>query len=251
MKPPDDTLSSHLRPEGGVQGSETPERQVRTPEGHTLRGYLREFCRPRYHLHKIQEDFKASVHALRNRDLEVLKSDKDSLARALRGRLLATYFLVGPFGILGPLSGTYFQYWIAQNVPFLSHFVSLCSFFITIIIGNIFSIIGFQVIWAFSSATLYRMRPPAFYNWILFWKDILPLQWTGLQRWLGANVILMPLSALALSLVDRFLPSVAKAVPIGVLTPALELVFVHTSLIRLMGDLFEKESHRIAANHVH
>lgn len=209
--------------------------------------YLREFLRPGYHLHKIKEDFRASVHALRNRDLDQLRMDEKSLARAIRGRLLATYFLVGPFGILGPVSGTWFQYGFAENVPF----ANLLTFAITIVVGNIFSILGFQMIWAFSAKGLYRLKPPAFYNWILFWKDILPLQWQGFKRWAAANVVLMPVSMIALSLIDLYLPRVKHYVPIGVLTPALELLFVHTSLIRLMGDLFEKESRRISRNHCH
>lgn len=209
-------------------------------------GYLSQFLHPGYHLRKIKEDVKASIHALQNRDLEVLKDDQESLAHAIRGRLLATYFLVGPFGILGPICGTFFQFGIGRSTPF----AAVASFFITIIVGNIFSFIGFQCIWAFSSRTLYQRKPPKLYDWIQLWKDLLPLQWQGLQRWAGANVVLMPVSALALSMIDKFAPAIAHNVPIGVLTPGLEIIFVHTSLIRLMGDLFEKESHRIAANHM-
>ncbi len=210
-----------------------------------LLDYLKEFARPGYHIRKIKEDFHASIHALKNRDLEVLKDDATSLAKAIRGRLLASYFLVGPFGILGPISATYFQYNIAKHFAF----ASVLTLIVTIVIGNLFSVIGFQVIWGFSSRALYRHRPPLIYDFFQMWRDILPLQWHGFQRWAAANVFLMPVSVLALSLIDKFFPAFGHAVPVGILTPALELIFVHTSLIRLMGDLFEKESHRIALNH--
>ncbi|MBS1724105.1 MAG: hypothetical protein JSS66_14260 [Armatimonadetes bacterium] len=207
--------------------------------------YLKNFLRPGYHVKKIQEDFRASMHALKNRDLEVLKCNEKSLAKAIRGRLLATYFLVGPFGILGPIVGTYFQYWIATHLPF----ASLLTFAVTIIVGNIFSTLGFQIIWAWTARSLYRSPDPPYYHWVTFWSDILPLQLKGLKRWLGANSILMPMSVVALSLIDKFLPAIGHAVPIGVLTPAMELIFVHTALIRLMGDVFENESQRIAQHH--
>lgn len=236
--------SSRAVPEGELRV--TSEHPAKPRSLKALLTYLREFLRPAYHLKKIKEDIKASVHALRNRDLVILKDDVDSLAHALRGRLLATYFMVGPFGVLGPVAGTFFQYKIAQNFPG----VSMMTFAVTIIVGNIFSIIGFQIIWACSAYYLYRMKPPAFFNWLSLWRDILPLQWKGFQRWAGANVVLVPLCTLALGLIDRFLPQVSKVVPFGVLTPAAEILFVHTSLIRLMGDLFEKESHRIAKNHM-
>lgn len=175
----------------------------------------------------------------------MLKGDSDSLAHAIRGRLLATYFTVGPFGLLGPIAGAYFQYNLAQKLPF----PAVSSFFITILVGNIFSIIGFQLIWAFSARPLYVLPAPKFFSGVTFYRDLLPLQWHGFQRWAAANVVLMPLCTIALSALDKFFPSFTHTVPVGVLTPALEIIFVHTSLIRLMGDLFEKESHRIAVNH--
>lgn len=239
---------------GDLKSDDTLELSTFVPEPvthhrpHTLRefwDYIKQFAKPGYHWRKIKEDFRASIHALRNRDLVVLKNDEASLAHAVRGRLLATYFMVGPFGMLGPIAGAFFQYKLAQHFPW----VSVASFFITILIGNIFSIIGFQIIWALSANPLYRHR--VFFDILLFWRDLLPLQANGFKRWAGANVILMPLCTVMLSLIDRFAPAFAKAVPVGVLTPMLEIVFVHTSLIRLMGDLFERESRRIAANHAH
>ena len=134
-----------------------------------LLDYLKEFARPGYHIRKIKEDFHASIHALKNRDLEVLKDDATSLAKAIRGRLLASYFLVGPFGILGPISATYFQYNIAKHFAF----ASVLTLIVTIVIGNLFSVIGFQVIWGFSSRALYRHRPPL--NGMDFSVGLLPM----------------------------------------------------------------------------
>lgn len=208
-----------------------------------LGAYLKNLIRPKYHLFKLAEDVRASIHALKNRDLEVLRDDETSLAHAIRGRLFATYFMVGPFGMFGPIAGTFFQYRIAQNWPFLS----LLSFIVTIVVGNICSIIGFQCIWAVSAKPMYCRRNS--FDIRSFWKDIVPLQIHGFKRWAVANCLLVPLCLLFLSGIDKFIPQIAKAVPFGVLTPMAEILFVHTSLIRLMGDLFERESKRIAANH--
>ncbi len=232
-------------PEKGEANKSTDKRPV--PQHKGLGEYLREFLRPRYHLHKIQEDVKASVHALKNRDLEVLKYNEESLGRAIRGRLLAAYFLVGPFGALGPIVGVGFQYWVAAHLPF----PGFSTYMVILLVGNFFSTLGFQIIWGVSSRTLYRGRQWWFYDFLSMWRDILPLQWQGLKRWAVANVFLVPMASLALSLIDKFLPLVSKNVPLAILVPFLELLFVHTSLIRLMGDLFEVESHRIAANHAH
>ncbi|MCW5940416.1 MAG: hypothetical protein KF884_12270 [Fimbriimonadaceae bacterium] len=209
-------------------------------------GYLRDFLKPAYHLRKIKEDVRASVHAVRNRDLEMMKGDHDGFARAIRGRLFATYFLVGPFGAMGFLAGLAFQYGIGKSLPYLG----LLTFAVTIIVGNIGTIIGFQTLWGLFHRKLYSKGAPTFFDWVLFWRDILPLQWSGFRLWLAANVVLLPLATVLLGLLDQFLPAVTAAVPVAIIVPTLELFLVHSSLIRLMGDLFERESHRIADNHL-
>jgi hypothetical protein len=208
--------------------------------------YLREFLKPAYHLRRIKDDVRASVHAVRNRDLEVMKCDREGFARAIRGRLFATYFLVGPFGSLGFFAGLGFQYGIGKQLPYLG----LLTFAVTIVVGNLGTIVGFQSLWGLFHRRLYSKGAPTFFDWVLFWRDILPLQWNGLRLWLAANIVLLPLATLVFGLLDQFLPVVTATVPVAAIVPALELFLVHSSLIRLMGDLFERESHRIADNHL-
>lgn len=208
--------------------------------------YLRDLASPRYHLRKLREDLRASRHALKNRDLEAIRHDVESLTRAIRGRLVAVYFMVGPFGSLGFFAGLWFQYVVAQDLPFSG----VLTMLVTVTFGNIGSIIGFQTIWFWAHRNLYRDEEGTFWGQVMdMWRDIVPMQVHGIKLWAGANVVLLPAMALFLAALEAAFPRFVKLVPIAVVAPALEVVFLHTTLIRLMGDLFESESERMARRH--
>lgn len=205
--------------------------------------YLKRFLRPGYHLKKIREDFRASKHALENRDLERLRSHPLSFAKAIRGRLFAAYFMVGPFGMLGLIGGAWFQY--TTTLPGKG----TLTYLVTILLGNICATIGFQIIWTFFHRSFYWSGASPMQGFLAMQRDLLPLQWRGLKLFVTAIVVLAPLFLLALAAIDTWFPAFTAVVPVGLVSFALEFVFVHASLVRLMGDLFERESLRIAHHH--
>ncbi len=220
-----------------------PPRRRRSP-AETLR-YLRDLANPRYHFLKLREDFRASRHALENRDLETIRHDLDSLTKAFRGRMFACYFMVGPFGFLGILAGLVFQY-SSGDVPFKG----LLSLIVTVVVGNLGAMLGFQVIWAWAHRRLYADEGGHIGRRIAnLWRDILPMQWHGIKLWATANAVLLPAIIGLVALFENVFPKVVAVIPIAPLLTGLEIVFVHATLIRLMGDLFEHESDRIAHRH--
>ncbi|MGE0000595.1 MAG: hypothetical protein AB7F50_11405 [Fimbriimonadaceae bacterium] len=208
-----------------------------------VRAYLKRFLRPGYHLKKIREDFFAAKHALENRDLEQLREHPLSFAKAIRGRLFAAYFLVGPFGMLGLIGGAWFQY--TTTLPGKG----TLTYAVTILLGNVCATIGYQIIWAFFHRSFYWGKVGFGRGFVAMQRDLLPLQWRGLKLFMTAIVVLAPAFLLALAAIDTWLPAFTAVVPVGLLSFALEFVFVHASLVRLMGDLFERESLRIAHRH--
>lgn len=209
-----------------------------------LRGYVRQFVRPGYHVRKIREDVRAARHALKNRDLETMRCDVAAFATAIRGRLFAAYFLVGPFALIGFVVGTWYQY--ATALPY----EGIATYLITLLVGNIGSTLGFQLIWAAAHRRLYWGGAPGQGGgWLGLWRDLLGLQWRGFKLFVVASALIIPLLALLLALLDRLAPQFVSVVPVAATASTLELFFVHGTLVRLMGDLFERESVRIAENH--
>ncbi|MCW5936676.1 MAG: hypothetical protein KIT11_05155 [Fimbriimonadaceae bacterium] len=209
-------------------------------------GYLRELINPAYHWHKLMDDFRASRHALENRDLESIRHDVISLAKAIRGRLFAVYFMVGPFGSLGFFSGIAFQY-LTPNDLWQK---GVLTMLVTIIGGNIGSIIGYQAIWFSAHRSLYRDEDGNLLAQLNnMWHDVVPMQLQGIKLWVMANAFMIPALGLFISLLEWAFPAFVHAVPLAVVVPVLEVFFVHTTLVRLMGDLFVHESQRIAERH--
>lgn len=239
-----------MYPDGPLDGpTPTPEAQDGSPEKapepawtDLALKYFREFCRPGYHAQRIKEDFKASRHALRNRDLLQILHDRDSLAQALRGRFFAAYFMVGPFGLIGPVVGTWAQ------LTFHNYFAGTIG---TIIGGNIGSLIGFQLVWWFSNTRFYAHGRPRFGQRFLdFERDVLPIQWDGFKGWLTLNTVLLPIVLLLTAILQATIPKLAPVVPMSVVVPTLEIILLHGALIRVMGDIFERHSALIADRHI-
>jgi hypothetical protein len=209
-----------------------------------VRGYVRQFLHPGYHLRKIREDVRAARHALQNRDLESLRCDVAAFAKAIRGRLFAAYFLVGPFALVGFLAGTWYQY--ATALPY----EGIVSYLLTLLVGNLGSTVGFQLIWAVAHRRLYwGGRTGSGGGWMGLWRDLLVLQWRGFKLFVVASALIIPGLALMLAVLDRLAPQFVSVMPVAATASMLELFFVHGTLVRLMGDLFERESVRIAENH--
>jgi hypothetical protein len=204
--------------------------------------YFGEFCRPGYHVRRIREDFRASRHALQNRDLLLIMDDRESLAKALRGRFFAAYFMVGPFGLVGPLLGWWLQ------VTLHNYFAGTIG---TIVGGNLGSLIGFQLVWWFSNTRFYANgRQHLSQRLADFERDVLPIQWDGFRGWLTLNAFLLPIVLLLTWVLQATIPKLAPVVPMSIVVPTLEIALLHGALIRVMGDIFERHSVLIADRHI-
>jgi hypothetical protein len=203
--------------------------------------YLREFLRPAYHIKRFIEDLKAARHALQNRRIESLLDDRKSLAEAFRGRLFATYLLSGVFGALGPLTGLVTQY--VTESPYLGFFVGL-------LLANLFATIAFQAIWALAHQRIYACETRKWSRWIVnLERDILPIQWDGFRLALLVIIVTAPVMVGAIWLIESANEEAAKVIPFPIIGPMIEMVVIHSSLVRIMGDLFERHSWRMADRH--
>jgi hypothetical protein len=204
--------------------------------------YIRDFANPRYHIRKIVEDFRAAKHALRNRDLDTLSHNEVEFAHALRGRLFACFMLAGAPAGLGPIIGTFVQYQTGK--PTLALWVGIIS-------ANILNTVSFQVVWWFAHRKMYaRTAPTAIGRFKSFEHDILRLQWDGFRLALIIIAVTGPVATAVIELLNHFAPQVSKVVPFPLLTSWTEILLLQSSLVRLMGDLFERHSHRLAQNHL-
>jgi len=203
--------------------------------------YARDLLKPSYHLRKIVDDFKAARHALAERDLDRIRHDEDALARAFRGRMFATFLLSGMFGVMGPIFGSAFQYSTGNPTE---------GFFVGLIIANLFGTIGYQIIWYTAHRRMYKDRSGSFWGrFMALEKDLLALQWDGMRYTALFLLVTVPIMLLLIKGIEWVAAPVAKAIPFAVIGPMVEMIFIHSSLVRVMGDLFERHSHRVAHNY--
>ena len=203
--------------------------------------YIRQLLKPSYHLRKILDDLKAAKHALSERDLDKIRDDEEALARAFRGRMFATFLLSGAFGVFGPLLGTVFQYSTGNPTE---------GFFVGLIIANLFGTIGYQVIWYTAHRSMYRDRAKTFGGrFLALEKDLLSLQWDGMRYTALFLLVSVPIMLLLIKGIEWMAAPVARVIPFAVIGPMVEMIFIHSSLVRVMGDLFERHSHRVAHNY--
>jgi hypothetical protein len=207
-----------------------------------VKSYLKSFSRPSYHVKSLIEDFQKARHGLANWDLDELNTDRDAFAGAFRGRLFSTYLLSGFIGALGVVTGQVTQYVTAS--PYLGFFVGLLG-------ANLFATIAFQAIWASAHAKMYSTKGATFWTkFIALERDILPLQWDGFRLAFLLITLTAPIMLGAIWLALRYAPDAAVIIPFPVISAGLEMIIVHSSLIRIMGDLFERHSWKIADRHL-
>lgn len=204
--------------------------------------YIRDFANPAYHVRKIIEDFRAAKHALKNRDLDTISHDEVEFAHALRGRLFACFMLAGAPAGLGPIIGTFVQYQTGK--PTLALWVGIVS-------ANILNTVAFQIVWWLAHRKMYaRTAPTPWGRFQSFERDILKLQWDGFRLALIIIAVTGPVATAVIELLNHFAPDVSRVVPFPLLTSWVEILLLQSSLVRLMGDLFERHSHRLAKNHL-
>jgi hypothetical protein len=204
--------------------------------------YARLLLQPSYHLKRIIEDLRAARHALAQWDLDCLRSDEGALAQAIRGRMFATFLLSGLFGVFGPILGTANQY-VTKN-PYEGFFVGL-------IVANLFGSIGYQIIWWVAHQKMYRARKgTGVGRFLALERDLLPLQWDGLRYTALFLLITAPIMLALIAVIHHFAAPLAQVIPFPVIMVAVETVVVHSSLVRVMGDLFEKHAARVSHDYL-
>jgi hypothetical protein len=218
-----------------------PLDSAKAPFWPNLGKYLKEFARPQYHVKKFLEDVKSARMSLRQKDIFCHQHNPALFAQAIRGRLFATYVLTGLFTWIGLAIGQTTQY-VAQN--------ALLGYVVTVVLANVISTLAFQAIWMTFHRSWYmrKSKNPFLAIWSM-WKDILPIQWRGILWVLPILLIIMPL---VIGMERLFLllgPEVAQAVPYSVIGAGIEVFVQNVTLIRLLGDIFERQSIRIAERH--
>jgi hypothetical protein len=199
--------------------------------------YAKLLLRPSYHLRKIVDDLRAARHALAQWDLDSLRGDEAILTRAFRGRLFATFLLSGMFGVFGPILGTVNQY-VTKNPTE--------GFLVGLLIANLFGTIGFQIIWWLAHQRMYRARQLGMWQrFLALERDLLPLQWDGLRFTALFLLVTVPIMLGLIHLLESLAAPVATVIPFPVIGVVVEMVVIHSSLVRVMGDLFEKHAARI------
>lgn len=210
-----------------------------------LRGlgrYCLDFLNPRYHLRKFIEDFKAAKHALKNRNLRKIAHDYEAFAQALRGRMFASLMLGGIGTALAPLIGTWFQFATGKAV---------LAIWIGVLLSQVINTVVFQTIWWFAHSDMYRWKHATLWDrFKAFERDLLPLNWGGFRVALVFIFISLTILSSIVAMIEHHFPQVARVVPFPILAQVLEIALLHSTMLRLLGDLFERHSHKIAARHL-
>ncbi len=227
-------------PEAEARAESRRRRKNQVKQARVVR-YLKDFAKPSYHWHSFRDDLKAARHALANRELDELRDDPIALAKAFRGRMFACYVLAGPFGAIGLIAGTAIQYiWKNPYFGYLS----------TVIINNIIITVVFQIIWAVAHKRLYAEEVESRSEWFQsLQRDLLPVQLRAFKYALLVMVFVVPFIIGTIKLVEIISVKAALAIPFAPLGAALELAVQNVTLVRLIGDLFDRHSKVLAERH--
>lgn len=233
------TMQAHVREQDREDAIAAPANAaVELP----ARPYWRSLLSPAYHLRKIREDLGAAWHGLRHWNLDQVRACRTSLAQAFRGRLFATFWMAGSFAFLGPLTGAAAQAlthspWIAMTVTFLS--------------AQVYGLIGYQLVWAIAHRRLYRQAGGSrVQKFLRMQRDLLPIQLGAFKIVAVMSLIALPLNSLLIGSFSHFWPEQARYLPVPIIMPVIEFFVIQATLIRLMGDLFERHSWRLADRHL-
>lgn len=186
---------------------------------------------PRYHIDQMREDLRATLHALRCKNLKNL--DRVEFAKALRGRLFACFFVAGPFSFTGVVASVWLQA-RSHNL-----WVGMISMYI---INIAVSTLAYQVAWGVSSREFYSEKRSPWRLATNVLADIWPVQWKGLVWAFTFSMISIPFNSVLIVVIYAFLPKTAESVPMGLVVAVFDFVFVSGTFVRVMGDIFEKYS---------
>ncbi|MFQ3587165.1 MAG: hypothetical protein SNJ74_03660 [Fimbriimonadaceae bacterium] len=201
-------------------------------------GRFGRYLNPLYHLRQAREDLRASRHALRNYRFESVRHDREMLARTMRGKLFGTFFVAGIFNLAGVITGTAAQ--AATQNPWV-------GLFTTIVVASVVSTTAYQIVWAIANRDLYRrFFRSRWQRFLAIERDLLPIQLTGFKFALAFGLISVPLTSLLILVLEPISPYLVRVIPMGVVVATIDAVLVSGTFVRIMGDLFEFHSVRLA-----
>ncbi len=209
----------------------------RRKRNHIRFARIARYANPKYHWRKLLEDIKSAKAGLKMWQLDNAKSEAE-LRGAIRGKLFATFLAGTPIAGIGSPAGYAIQIW--SNDPMLG---VVCG----VLLANVLGLIAFQIIWGSTNRAFYEKRYGGWsHRWAALFHDLWPMQWKSIRIALFMNIFLLPLAWVVTALLHLAFPNGLRFIPIGFLLSAAEAVFIQTTTLRLLGDLFERHSRVLA-----
>ncbi|MBL8059925.1 MAG: hypothetical protein JNK63_04315 [Chthonomonas sp.] len=195
------------------------------------------YLSPKYHWRKLVEDVKSAKAGLSMWQLDKAKSEGE-LRKAIRGKLFATFLAGTPIAGFGAPIGYGIQ--IATGNP-------LIGIYSGVLLANCLGLLAFQVVWATTNRAFYARRH---YGLMARWKamleDLWPMQWQSIKIALVMNLFLLPLTWIIAAVMTWLFPQGIRYIPLGLVVSGAEAVFIQTTTLRLLGDLYERHARVLA-----
>lgn len=202
---------------------------------------LRNYINPAYHLHRMKDDLVVTLRVFKARKLALPRDNAVALAEMFKGRLFSCFFLSGPFALLGAFMATVTQY------TKRSAEVGLYS---TVPWVMLLTTIAFQIFWWMHNRGLYinhyKSRVDAV--WALE-KDLVRVHVTGILYATAFSVIGFLVIQPIIVILRLYLKEKIDWIPMSVLFLAVDFVLIQSPYFRIMSNLFEKQSHVLAARY--
>jgi hypothetical protein len=188
---------------------------------------------PKYHVMRLREDLGHMMKAIALRKTLNFEDHEVSLGEVFRGKLLSTFFLTGPSGLVA-LGLAYWVQRITAN--------AFVGFFMTVLFLGVITSAFYQLLWYLDNRRIYRQAfGDPISRFLNLQRDILPVNFKGIRTGLVLGAVsTFWLASLIIAPIQIFFPRVAEVVPAGLLLFGLEAIFVQAPLLRIMGDFFEK-----------
>jgi len=187
----------------------------------------------------MREDLRHFSNAIKTRkDFGRDVIDRQALAEAFRGKLFGSFFFSGPFSLSGVLFGTALQY--AFRNPWL-------GIFAPVLVGHLVATVAYQIIWWLDNRKLYATYTASpFRRWIEMEKDLIPVHVAGFKMAFAFAAVTIPLNSVILVTLDHFSPYLAAVLPMSVVVMLVDVIFVSSTIVRVMGDMFERHAFVLA-----
>lgn len=199
------------------------------------------YLSPKYHWRKLVEDVKSAKAGLAMWKLDKARSESE-LRKAIRGKLFATFLAGTPVAGLGAPIGYGIQ--IATGNPMIGIYSG-------VLLANILGLLAFQVVWATTNRDFYNRRHHGLVaKWKAMLEDLWPMQWQSIKIALVMNLFLLPLTWIISMAMTWLFPQGIRYIPLSFLVSGAEAVFIQTTTLRLLGDLYERHARVLAKKYL-